>query len=122
MNYENKKILKELLKDEILPNVSNKDYVETLGLKNEFTKIRTIKLLDSYEELKWWLSTNIKAKAYGQLFESKLIIPFDDMCKGVNKILERSVFTHEYGIYLEKVRNKVTESVLKSLNDKSPEL
>ena len=122
MNNENKEILKELLKDEKLPNISNKDYVETLGVDNENDKENTIKILDSYNELKWWLSSNMKTRAYGQLFESILVIPFDDMCKGLNEILERSVSTIELAFNLDGIKNKVTKSVCKYLNDKSPEL
>jgi len=122
MNNENKKILKELLKDEILPNISNKDYVETLGLDNEYTKIEATKLLDSYNELKWWLSSDIKVRAYGQLLESKLIIPFDDMLDGLKIILERPVATIELAGNLDGIRNQVTKTVCKYLNNVNPEL
>ena len=122
MNNENKQILKQLLKNETLPNISNKDYVETLGLDNEYTKIEATKLLDSYNELKWWLSSDIKVRAYGQLLESKLIIPFDDMLDGLKIILERPVATIELAGNLDGIRNKVAKTVCKYLNNVNPEL
>lgn len=119
---ENEEILKQLLKNEVLPNVSNQDYVESLNLKNEYLKNDIVKLLDSYNDQKWWLSTNIKARAYGQLFEPKLIIPFDDMCQGMNMILKRPVFTHEYGLTLGRLKTQATQILKESLNEEGIEL
>jgi hypothetical protein len=44
----------------------------------------------------WWTKMPLKDAAAFQLFQTCLCMPFSDFHKGVEELLGRSVFTHEF--------------------------
>jgi hypothetical protein len=70
----------------------------------EETKVIIINTLNKYGENKWWLSKNPKVIGYYQLFEDVLIVDFSKFHEGIEKLLGRSVWTHEFGLNLDKIR------------------
>jgi len=57
------------------------------------TRITNTKI--KYGDNEWW-KQDLKTMAYFQLQEPILIVPFATFHKGVEKLLNRSVFTHEF--------------------------
>ena len=115
MILDNKKLLKELLKKEKLPKVSNDYYIKIIDVEDETNKANLKTALDSYGEQKWWLSKDVKTRAFGQLFEPILIIPFSDMHEGISKILERPVFRLEFLNTLGRLKTQVMQVVNENL-------
>lgn len=56
------------------------------------TKEEAIRMADSG----WWIELPIEEAARFQLFEPRLCMPFSDFHGGVEKLLKRPVFTHEF--------------------------
>lgn len=45
---------------------------------------------------KWWESTTLEKAAMFQLFEERLVMPFAKFHEGIEKLLGRPVWTHEF--------------------------
>lgn len=45
----------------------------------------------------WWKEMPLQEAAMFQLFEDRLCMPFGEFHEGVEKLLGRSVWTHEFG-------------------------
>lgn len=56
------------------------------------TQEDAIRMADS----SWWTELPIEEAARFQLFEERLCMPFSDFHGGVEKLLKRPVFTHEF--------------------------
>lgn len=53
-------------------------------------------------ESKWWEAVPLTEAARFQLFEERLCMPFGEFHKGVEQLLKRPVFTHEFA-FADKV-------------------
>ncbi len=55
-------------------------------------------VMHGYGENKWWLSEDLRTVAYHQLHENRLLVDFSKFHKGVELLLGRPVWTHEFGL------------------------
>jgi hypothetical protein len=81
-----------------------KEFTEKGSAIPEETKIIIENTLNKYGENKWWLSTDLKTIGYYQLFEDVLVVDFSKFHEGIEKLLGRPIWTHEFGLNLNKVR------------------
>jgi hypothetical protein len=54
----------------------------------------------------WWKEVSDYDKVKFQLFEKRLCMPFDVFHGAVERVLGRPVFTHEFGMNVEGLRNE----------------
>ncbi|PKK95880.1 MAG: hypothetical protein CVV59_01485 [Tenericutes bacterium HGW-Tenericutes-4] len=99
-----------------------KNYIETLNINSEKNKTKVQLTLNYYNDQKWWLSSDIKTRAYGQLFEPILVIDFDDMVNGISEILKRQVFEQDLRFSLGFLQTQTTKILSEQLNENSPDL
>jgi|LGVE01.1.fsa_nt_gb hypothetical protein len=85
--------LRYLVKEEKLPNISNADYVKKLKL-HKVDKIKALEILKEYGDVKWWLSSDNKIKAYAQINERQLVISMKDYGKGMDNLIKRDTYVH----------------------------
>ena len=81
-----------------------KEYLNKGEKIPEETKIIINNALRKYGDNKWWLSEDPKVIGYYQLFEEILIVNFSKFHEGVEKLLGRPVWTHEFGLNIGKLR------------------
>lgn len=75
--------------DEILNKLPKKD------------KSKILSNMRKYENNKWWDADDLRVLAYYQLKEETLMVAFDEFHKGVEMLLGRPVWTHEFGINIK---------------------
>jgi len=63
-------------------------------MKSRFTKEQAIK----FAENKVWEHWSYEQIVRFQLFEDKLCMPFDVFHEAIEKVLERPIYTHEFGV------------------------
>jgi len=67
----------------------------------------TIKItMEKYRDNRWWESEDPLQIAMYQIFEDILIVDFDKYHQGLEKLVGRPVFTHEFGISREALREE----------------
>jgi len=81
-----------------------KEYLNKGEKIPEETKIIINNTLRKYGDNKWWLSEDPKVIGYYQLFEEILVVNFSKLHEGVEKLLDRPVWTHEFGLNIYKLR------------------
>lgn len=59
-----------------------------------------------YGDYHWWLSDNLAEIAMNQLFENVLLVDFRVFHEGIEELLGRPVWTHEFGINIEGLREE----------------
>jgi len=60
----------------------------------QLTKEEAIKLYES----KIWEKWTKEKRAYFQIYQDKLCMPFDKFHEAIEHVLDRPVFTHEFGL------------------------
>lgn len=88
--------------------MSNAEYVDSFDVRDEEAKANLLEVLDKYGDNKWWLLDNKKLKACVQLYEPILVINFSEFHEGIEEVLGRPVFTHEFGPCIEELRDEVS--------------
>ena len=88
--------------------------IETLPKENQ-SAIR--EAIISYGDYHWWLSDNIVEIAMNQLFEEVLLVDFDLFHEGVEEFLGRPVWTHEFGLNVEELREEAYKAMLGLTNE-----
>jgi hypothetical protein len=81
-----------------------KEYLNKGEKIPEETKIIINNTLRKYGDNKWWLSEDPKVIGYYQLFEEILVVNFSKLHEGVEKLLDRPVWSHEFGLNIYKLR------------------
>ena len=81
-----------------------KEYINRNQIMPEETKFIIDNTLRIYGDNKWWLSEDPKVIGYHQLFEEVLLVSFSKFHEGIEKLLGRPIWTHEFGLNLNKVR------------------
>lgn len=71
--------------------------------KNKKSLVETMK---KYGENHWWESDDQLTIGMYQLFEPVLMVPFDKFHAGLEKLLDRPVFTHELRINYEGLKEE----------------
>ncbi|MDD5193418.1 MAG: hypothetical protein PHF67_02415 [Candidatus Nanoarchaeia archaeon] len=98
--------------------MSNQDYdayiERTFGKVSPRCRRGFIKTMAKYGDNHWWESENPLVIAKHQIFERKLIVPYDFFMRGLAKLLGRPVGDHELGLNAKGLR-KEAELALKRL-------
>jgi len=79
-------------------------YWDRMGKLPEENREAMRKTQARYGDNKWWLSDNWAEMAYYQLSENMLLVDFGDFHKGVEELLGRPVWTHEFGLNIDVLR------------------
>lgn len=64
-----------------------------------------------YSNNKWWRSDDPVEIAKYQLFEEILMVDFSTFHEGVEKLLGRPVFTHEFGLNYDGLKEEATKAI-----------
>ena len=94
------------------------DVIDTLPQENKKNILNTMK---KYGDNKWWNSNDPLYVARYQVFEDILMVPFDRYHEGIEKLLGRPVYTHEFGLNAEGLKQEVREAIKKLEGGKSLE-
>ena len=65
------------------------------------------KVMKKYGDNNWWLSGDPVEVAKNQIFEDILLVPFSTFHKGMEMLLGRPVWTHEFGLSWDKLQAEV---------------
>lgn len=68
-----------------------------MNIPSNLTQEQAIKLAES----NWWETKTDYELVRFQLFESRLCMPFSRFHEAIEKVLDRSIFTHEFGLNYE---------------------
>lgn len=74
---------------------------EMLAKLPEKGKNRILAKMQKYGNNAWWNADDLRILAYFQLKEETLMVTFDEFHEGVEMLLGRPVWTHEFGINIE---------------------
>ncbi|MDD4110937.1 MAG: hypothetical protein PHS54_05260 [Clostridia bacterium] len=108
--------------------MDNKKYFECLISKNrekwgeekyQEALNKMLSVAKKYENNKWWLK-NDATMAYYQLNEPTLLVKFDDFHIQLEKLINRSVWTHEFTFNFDALK-KQAEEAFRDIIKKSPE-
>lgn len=116
MSKEINQLLVQALEGQEFENISDIDYVKSLKIKKEDGEETVLKVLKKYGKNKWWLCKNNEIKAFGQLFEPILIMNFGDFQEYANELLDRPVFTHEFGLSMDSLKRSAEEKITTKYN------
>jgi len=97
-----------------------KEYINRNQIMPEETKFIIDNTLRIYGDNKWWLSEDPKVIGYHQLFEEVLLVSFSKFHEGIEKLLGRPVWTHEFGINMDNIKRDAQlawEGHVKSRNE-----
>lgn len=83
----------------------NLDELESQARKNVEETIA------KYPNNKWWRSDDSTEIAKYQLFERILMVDFSKFHEGVEKLLGRPVFTHEFGLNYDGLKEEATKAI-----------
>jgi hypothetical protein len=81
----------------------------------------------AFAESKWWESVPLKDAAHYQLFEDRMVMPFALFQQGVEELLGRPVWTHEFafakdkGGLREQAQGKATAPTMQQILELIPE-
>lgn len=89
--------------------MTNIEYVENIKNLPSENKNIILSAMEKYGDNKWWLSEDVKIIGYYQLNEPILIVDFSKFHEGVEKLLGRSVWTHEFALNLNDLRKEAEE-------------
>ena len=67
-------------------------------------------------DTRWWESSDPGEVAEYQLFEDILMTNFGLFHEGIEKLVGRPVFTHEFGLNVEGLRQEACEAIARRLN------
>lgn len=91
--------------------MTNSEYVTKLCPDADpVLRKKILRRLRKYGENRWWLSESIKAIGYWQLHEPMLLVDFGKFSEGVEALLGRPVWTHEFGLNADGLREEATEA------------
>jgi len=81
--------------------------------KEQITKKTAILLFN----MEWWKTCTPEEIVSFQLFQKRLCMPFDEYHKTMEKVLNRSVWTHEFAYQEELVKEYLGEKSMPSFDD-----
>lgn len=84
--------------------------LDTLPPENKRNVLQT---MTKYGDNKWWNSNDPLYVARYQVFEDILMVPFDRYHEGIEKLLGRPVYTHEFGLNVEGLKQEAREAIRK---------
>jgi hypothetical protein len=74
---------------------ANQAYLVLIGVSDEKQQV-CLEAMEKYGDNQWWLSDDPRERAYHQITETILLMSFSQFHKDTEKLLNRSVFTHEF--------------------------
>lgn len=89
--------------------MDNVEYANSFNADIETTQ-RVIEVLNKYGDNKWWFSEDPKVIGYYQLNEPLLVIDFSKFHEGVEKLLNRPVFTLEFGVNYDGLKREAEDA------------
>ncbi|MFT4304580.1 MAG: hypothetical protein ACMXX8_00675 [Candidatus Woesearchaeota archaeon] len=104
----------------------NETYIrKTFGTDLSQEDVGVLKgVMQKYEGNYWWESKDPAEIAKYQLFEEVLMVDFSTFLKGVEELVGRTVYAHELGSNLDRIREESQEAIARmegktgSLDDK----
>lgn len=63
-----------------------------------------------YGDNRWWESEDLRELAYHQIMEPVLMCEFSDFHKGIERLLGRPVWTHEFGVNMDGLREEARKA------------
>ena len=75
-------------------------------IASDESRANVIRVMEKYGDNKWWESNDPEYIARYQLFEDILMVDFSTFHEGVEKLLDRPVWTHEFGINVDELREE----------------
>ena len=86
---------------------------DIIGTLPDENRRNILKTMQKYGENKWWNSNDPLYVARYQIFEDILMVPFDRYHEGIEKLLGRPVYTHEFGLNPEELRQEARQAIQK---------
>jgi len=99
--------MKEINQDYVKQYVKSK-FGEDLPEKN---MNNILSVMERYGNNYWWESKDIIEIAMYQVFERILMVPFGEFHGGLEKLLDRPVWTHEFGLNIEGIREEARSAI-----------
>lgn len=91
--------------------MTNKEYIDFLDKVDDSEILtRILKTMEKYGENNWWCSKDKRELGYMQLHEDTLLISFNEFHQGIEKLLNRPVWTHELGTNFEQLKQEAKEA------------
>jgi|GEM_PF-2616157 len=87
-----------------MSKMSNLEYIDSLGNLTTEQSLAISVAMDKYGDNKWWLSDDLKTIGYYQLNEDFMLVDFSKFHQGVENLLGRSVWIHEFGLNIDALR------------------
>lgn len=99
----------------------NEAYIKKIfGKELPQKNIDTLKTaMQKYGDNQWWESKDSLEIAKYQIFEDILMTDFSTFHEGVEKLLGRGVYTHEFGLNVEGIRQEAREAIERMANGKT---
>lgn len=87
--------------------ITNAQYINSLNKVPTEKNLKAIlKAMDKYGDNNWWVSADNREVAFMQLHEDILLVPFDRFHEGIEELLNRPVWTHEFGVNVEALKKE----------------
>lgn len=96
--------------------MENEEYVDSFN-DSKINRARVLEALNKYGKNKWWLSEISEVIGYFQLFEPILVVKFGKFHKGLEKLLNRPVFTSEFPLNYEGLKKEAEKAKNNLLTD-----
>lgn len=84
------------------------DVIDSLPEENKRAVLDTMR---KYGDNKWWMSNDLLEVARYQIFEPILMVPFSRFHEGIEKLLGRPIYTHEFGVNYEGLKAEANEAI-----------
>lgn len=90
--------------------MTNEEYVQAITQDVEAQK-KVLAVLATYGNNRWWLSADARVRAYYQLHEHIQVLPdFSQFHDDLEKLLGRPVWTHEFAVNIEQLRQEAQKA------------
>lgn len=86
--------------------IVNKQYIDSLTNVATDQINNMLATMETYGQNNWWCSKDKRELGYMQLHERRLLISFSDFHEGVEKLLQRPVWTHEFGVNTKQLKKE----------------
>ena len=87
--------------------MDNQEFLESIGVPAE-NREKCLNAMEKYADNKWWeQDVDPRKFAYYQMHEPILLSNFSHFHESIKLLLGRPVYTHEFGISADKLRQEV---------------
>ena len=92
--------------------MSNREYAEIMCADHPESIPKVLAIMEEHGDNKWWLSDDPRVIGYHQLMDPRMLVPFSKFHEGIEALLGRPVWTHEFGVNYEGLKNEATNAWL----------